>query len=134
MVRVNSPRGERGDRTDGNPTQIAGLQRHQFFAHAAEFGEHHAGVIGDGFPERGSAHAPRQTFEELDAQQVLGFMEHLGCGGLGHADVVSGAAQRTEFLQREHQPQLAQTQSTVDHIGFWNSGHGLDSQKRLRQA
>ena len=134
MVRVNSPEASAGIAPTATRPRLPDSQRHQFFAHAAEFGEHHARVVDDGFPERGRAHAPRQAFEQFDAEQVLGFVQHLGRGRLGHADVVGGAAQRAEFLQRQHQPQLAQTQSTVDHVGIRNSGHGPRSQKRLRQA
>ncbi|MCY1459681.1 hypothetical protein D9M71_771740 [compost metagenome] len=98
------PRGQRRNRANGDPTQVARLQGHQFFAHAAELGEDHAGVVGDGFPERGRAHAPRQAFKELDAEQILSLVQHLGRCRLSHADVVGGTAQRAELLQRQHQP------------------------------
>ncbi|MNF91083.1 hypothetical protein D3C84_736730 [compost metagenome] len=87
------PRGQRRNRPDGDPPEVAGFQGDQFFTHAAEFGKHHARVVDDGLPERGRAHAPRQTFEEFDAEQVLGLVQHLGCRRLSHADVVGGAAQ-----------------------------------------
>ena len=35
----------------------------------------------------------------------------------------------SRILQRQHQPQLAQTQSTVDHVGIRNSGHGRAREK-----
>jgi hypothetical protein len=127
-------RGQCRNGANRDAPQVAGFERDQFFAHAAELGEHHARVVDDGFPERGRAHAPGQTLEEFDAEQVFGFVQHLGRCRLSHADVIGGAAQRTEFLQRQHQPQLAQTQTTVDYIGIRNSGHGPHSQKRLRQA
>ncbi|MNL27071.1 hypothetical protein D3C87_1486370 [compost metagenome] len=101
------PRSQCRNGTDRDPPKVARLERHQLFAHAAEFGEHHACVVDDGFTKWRGAHAPGQAFEKLDTEQILGLVQHLGRRRLGHADVVSGAPQRTEFLQRQHQPQLA---------------------------
>ncbi|MNI82952.1 hypothetical protein D3C73_1397150 [compost metagenome] len=86
-------RSQRRNGADGHSSQVAGFEGDQFFAHAAQFSENHARVINHGLAERGGPHAPRQTLEQLDAQQVLGLVQHFGRGRLGHADVIGGAAQ-----------------------------------------
>nr|GFD59920.1 hypothetical protein [Tanacetum cinerariifolium] len=81
--------------------------------------------VDDRLAERCRPHAAWQALEQFDTEQILGFVQHFGGRRLGHADVVGGATQRAEFLQGQHQPQLAQAQAAVDNIGLGNLGHGI---------
>ncbi|MNF95326.1 hypothetical protein D3C84_780730 [compost metagenome] len=76
-----------------DPAEVARLQRGQLFAHAGKLGEDHSRVVDHRFAEGRGAHAAGQAFEQLDAEQAFGLVEHLGRRGLGHADLVGGAAQ-----------------------------------------
>ncbi|MCY1516428.1 hypothetical protein D9M68_510570 [compost metagenome] len=91
-------RGEGGDGADSDPAKVAGFQRHQFLAHAGQLGEDHPRVVDQRLAEGGGAHAARQTLEEFDAEQVLGLVQHLGGGRLGHADRIGGPTQRAKLI------------------------------------
>ena len=110
----------RHHRADAYLADVAGFDGGQLLAQLVEIFEHHARIAHHGLAEDSRFHAACVAHEQRHADGVFEFLQGFGGSGLGHRQFIDGAPQRSGCRERDHQLQMAQTQT------FANGGSGRD--------